>query len=329
MISNSFLLATILFLIPFLLQLFSYLKKKEKSHHLPPHPPSPPAIPIIGHLHLLKPLIHHAFRDLSNKYGPLISLRLGSARFIVVNTPTLAKEVLKTNEVAYSHRKMNIAINMVVYDDATFAFAPYGSYWKFIKKLSTTELLGNRTIGQFQPIRTQELHQFVQTLTYKSKAEESVNLTQALVKLSNNIISRMMLSMETSGTDNQAEQARTLVREVTQIFGEFNISDFIGFCKNFDIQGFKKRASDIHKRYDALLEKIISDREGSRKKTKVIEGGSENGEERLKDFLDILLDVLEEKDLEVNFTRNHIKSLILVRIYIYLLLAPLSFHFAR
>jgi hypothetical protein len=139
----------------------------------------------------------------------------------------------------------------------------------------------------------------------------------------------MMLSMETSGTDNQAEQARTLVREVTQIFGAFNISDFIGFCKNFDIQGFKKRASDIHKRYDALLEKIISDREGSRRKTKVIEGGCENGDERLKDFLDILLDVLEEKDLEVNFTRNHIKSLILVRIYIYLLPAPLSFHFAK
>ncbi|PNX92441.1 licodione synthase-like protein [Trifolium pratense] len=283
MISNSFLLATNVLLILFLLQLFSYFKRNKKSH-LPPHPPSPPSIPIIGHLHLLKPLIHHAFRDLSDQYGDLISLRLGSARFIVVNTPALAKEVLKTHELAYSHRKMNIAINMVVYNDATFAFAPYGSYWKFIKKIATTELLGNRTIGQFQPIRTQELHQFIQTLAYKSKAEERVNLTQALIKLSNNIISRMMLSIETSGTDSQAEQARALVRE---------------------------RALDIHKRYDALLEKIISDREVLRKKTKIIEGGCENGEERLKDFLDMLLDVSEEKDREVNFTRNHIKSLIL------------------
>ncbi|XP_045826512.1 cytochrome P450 93B16-like [Trifolium pratense] len=310
MISNSFLLATNVLLILFLLQLFSYFKRNKKSH-LPPHPPSPPSIPIIGHLHLLKPLIHHAFRDLSDQYGDLISLRLGSTRFIVVNTPALAKEVLKTHELAYSHRKMNIAINMVVYNDATFAFAPYGSYWKFIKKIATTELLGNRTIGQFQPIRTQELHQFIQTLAYKSKAEERVNLTQALIKLSNNIISRMMLSIETSGTDSQAEQARALVREVTQIFGEFNISDFIGIFKNFDLQGFKKRALDIHKRYDALLEKIISDREVLRKKTKIIEGGCENGEERLKDFLDMLLDVSEEKDREVNFTRNHIKSLIL------------------
>jgi hypothetical protein len=150
-------------------------------------------------------------------------------------------------------------------------------------------------------------------LANKSKAEESVNLTQALLKLSNNIISQMMLSIETSGTDSQAEQARTLVREVTQTFGEFNVSDFIGFCKKMDLQGLKKRALDIHKRYDAFLEKLICDREESRRKVKV-EGGFVD-EEKVKDFLDILLDVSEAKDCEVNFTRNHIKSLILVRIY--------------
>lgn len=303
----------ILLLFLFIFQLLSYLKRNKKLHaRLPPHPPSPPAIPIIGHLHLLKPLIHQAFRHLSDQYGPLISLRLGSSQFIIVNTPSLAKEFLKTHELTYSHRKMSIAINVVAYDDATFAFAPYGTYWKFIKKLSTTELLGNRTMAQFLPIRTQELHEFIQTLANKSKAEESVNLTQALIKLSNNIISRMMLSIDCSGTDNQAEQVRALVREVTQIFGEFNVSDFIGIFKNFDLQGFKKRALDIHKRYDALLDKIISDREELRREAKLIDGGGENGEEeRLKDFLDILLDVYSEKNCEVNFTRNHIKSLIL------------------
>nr|ABC59104.2 cytochrome P450 monooxygenase CYP93B12 [Medicago truncatula] len=313
MISHSFSLAMILLLFLFIFQLLSYLKRNKKLHaRLPPHPPSPPAIPIIGHLHLLKPLIHQAFRHLSDQYGPLISLRLGSSQFIIVNTPSLAKEFLKTHELTYSHRKMSIAINVVAYDDATFAFAPYGTYWKFIKKLSTTELLGNRTMAQFLPIRTQELHEFIQTLANKSKAEESVNLTQALIKLSNNIISRMMLSIDCSGTDNQAEQVRALVREVTQIFGEFNVSDFIGIFKNFDLQGFKKEGLGHTQKVDALLDKIISDREELRREAKLIDGGGENGEEeRLKDFLDICLDVYSEKNCEVNFTRNHIKSLIL------------------
>ncbi|OIW08605.1 hypothetical protein TanjilG_03281 [Lupinus angustifolius] len=310
MISQPLLLAFIIFLSAIFLKLLSSKRKNKSEQHLR-HPPSPFALPIVGHLHLLQPIIHQAFRDLSLKHGPLIYLKLGYARFVVASSPEVAKEILKINELTYSSRKMSTAINLVTYDNATFAFAPYDTYWKFIKKLSTTELLGNRTLAQFLPIRTREIHEFVRTLAQKSEAKERVDLTEELLKLSNNIISQMMLSIKS--TDDQSGEARALVREVTQIFGEFNVSDFIGVFKNLDLQGFRKRAMHIHKRYDALLEKIISDREESRKIQKGTkpEGGVEDGEDRLKDFLDILLDVSEDKDCEVKMTRNHIKSLIL------------------
>lgn len=319
MLSHPIILALIALLFSglFLQLLKRNTNKSSSSKHPLRYPPSPPSLPIIGHLHLLKPLVHQAFKDLSDQYGPLLYLKIGSVRFAIASTPSLAKEFLKINELTYSYRQMNIAINMVAYDDATFAFASYDTYWKFIKKLSTTELLGNRTLGGFLPIRTRELHEFIQTLAEKSKARESVNLTESLLKLSNNIISQMMLSIKSSGTNSQAEEARALVREVTKIFGEFNISDFIGFLKVLDLQGFKRRAMQIHKRYDALLEKVISDREESRRKIKVMNKGKEareGGEEKVKDFLDILLDVSEKKDCEVKLTRANIKSLILVSI---------------
>ncbi|ESW04112.1 hypothetical protein PHAVU_011G068100 [Phaseolus vulgaris] len=307
MISESLLSVLIFFLSAYLFKLLFERRRKPTAHFKPP--PSPPALPIIGHLHLLKPLIHQSFRELCLRYGPLLYLRIGSVKFIVTSTPSLAKEFLKNNELTYSSRKMNMAIDMVTYHNATFAFAPYDTYWKFMKKLSTTDLLGSKSLMQFLPIRTKLVHEFVQTLFQKSKAKESVNLTESLLRLSNNVISEMMLSIRSSGSDSQAEQARELVREVTQIFGEFNVSDFVGFCKNLDLQGFKKRALDIHKRYDSLLEKIISDREELRRESKV--EGCEEGEEKVKDFLDMLLDILEQKELEVEVTRNHVKSLIL------------------
>ena len=128
----------------------------------------------------------------------------------------------------------------------------------------------------------------------------------------------MMLSMRCSGTGSQADGVRTLVREVTEIFGEFNVSDIIWFCKNLDLRGFRKRFEDIHRRYDALLERIIRDREEERKNKKERKNESDKGDndddDEVKDFLDTMLDVLEDDHSEMQLTRNHIKALILVSI---------------
>ncbi|KAJ9188948.1 hypothetical protein P3X46_000297 [Hevea brasiliensis] len=285
-----------------ILLFLAFFTRKQWHHQLPP---SPMALPIIGHLHLLGPLIHHSFRDISSRYGPLIYLRLGSVSVVVASTPELAKELLKTHELTFSSRKHSIAIDRLTYN-SSFAFASYGPYWKFIKKISTFELLGNRMLNQFLPIRKQELHHFLGVFYSKSKVGESVNITQELIKLSNNIISQMMLSMRSSDTNGESEIARTVVREVTQIFGEFNVSDFIWFCKNIDFQGFRKRIEDIYNKYDGLLEKLITSREQLRKKNRSNEVVHE-----AKDFLDIMLDVMEDKNAEIRLTRNHIKALFL------------------
>lgn len=172
--------------------------------------------------------------------------------------------------------------------------------------MCTYELLGARNLSHFQPIRTLEVKTFLEILIQKGKSGESFNVTEELVKLTSNVISHMMLSIRCSGTDGEAEAARTVIREVTQIFGEFDVADIIWFCKNFDLQGIKKRSEDIQRRYDALLEKIITDREKQRRS----QGGAAA---EARDFLDMFLDIMESGNSEVKFTREHLKALILVR----------------
>ncbi|KAL6184596.1 hypothetical protein ACLB2K_045997 [Fragaria x ananassa] len=59
----------------FLVLIFLITRHFRVNHLLPP---SPFALPIIGHFHLLSPLIHRSFHDLSLRLGPVYSLRLGS-----------------------------------------------------------------------------------------------------------------------------------------------------------------------------------------------------------------------------------------------------------
>lgn len=66
-------------------------------------------------------------------------------------------------------------------------------------------------------------------------------------------------------------------------------------------------------RYDALLEKIIIDREELRRKKRVQGAEEGGGKEDVKDFLDMMLDIYEDENSEMKLTREHIKALVLVR----------------
>ncbi|KAL6195407.1 hypothetical protein ACLB2K_031026 [Fragaria x ananassa] len=54
--------------------------------------------------HLLSPHIHRSFHDLSLRFGPIFTLRLGSVPCIVVMSPELAKEFLKTLMLSFINR---------------------------------------------------------------------------------------------------------------------------------------------------------------------------------------------------------------------------------
>uniref|UniRef100_A0A251TIE5 Putative cytochrome P450 n=1 Tax=Helianthus annuus TaxID=4232 RepID=A0A251TIE5_HELAN len=60
--------------------------KLRKSSHLKSHlPPTPFCLPIIGHLRLLGPIPHQALHKLSNRYGPVFQIFLGSTPCVVAS----------------------------------------------------------------------------------------------------------------------------------------------------------------------------------------------------------------------------------------------------
>ncbi|KAK9123051.1 hypothetical protein Sjap_012653 [Stephania japonica] len=92
--------------------------------------------------------------------------------------------------------------------------------------------------------------------------------------------------------------------------GKFNLSDYIWFCRNLNLQGFRKRFEVAHAKYDRMIEKIIKEHEEDRKSRKDGMGCDGSGCEA-KDILHILLDTSEDDDAEMKLTRENIKTFIL------------------
>ncbi|PIA38197.1 hypothetical protein AQUCO_02800099v1, partial [Aquilegia coerulea] len=271
-------------------------------------PPSPLALPIIGHLHLIAPIPHQQLHKLSNKYGPLIHVLIGSIPCVVAGTAeTAKKEFLKNHELTFSDRPFIAASDYITYGSAVLTFASYGPLYRFRRKICTSELLNGRTLDQLYSVRHEEIRRFLRMMLHKSDTEVTVNVSSELLKLMTNLISRMMMSKSwSSESEIETEEIIILLHEVEELSAMLDLSDCIWFCRHLDLQGVMKRSKNVHLKLDAFLEKIIKEQEEIRtKRNDKIEGG------HVKHLLDILLDVAENNSAEFKLTRENIKAVIL------------------
>lgn len=132
----------------FIIFLFKYhLKRKRESNR--DLPPGPFPWPIIGNLHMLGELPHRALKDLADKYGPIMFLRLCSVPTVVVSSPEMAKLFLKTHDLVFASRPATAAGKYLLYGCKDLGFAPYGDYWRQMRKICVLELLTARRIESF------------------------------------------------------------------------------------------------------------------------------------------------------------------------------------
>ncbi|KAL2495613.1 Cytochrome [Forsythia ovata] len=94
-------------------------------------PPGPWKLPLIGSLHHLavaglEP--HHVLTNLATKYGPIMHLQLGEISAVIISAPRVAKEVLKTHDLAFASRPKLLSPEIITYNCVDIAFAPYGGY---------------------------------------------------------------------------------------------------------------------------------------------------------------------------------------------------------
>ncbi|KAL5975993.1 hypothetical protein ACLOJK_020323 [Asimina triloba] len=280
-------------------------------------PPSPMALLLLGHLHLLGPLLHQSLHALANRYGPIIHLRLGSlGDTVVVSSPALAKEFLKSHDFAFASRLRLVGQEEYLggEDAISFTFLPMGTRWKFLKKVLMTQLLSAKKLDKTAGIRQQEMQLFLGSLLEKSRGGECADLEEMLAALTHRIICRTTMGMRSTseGKQEEAEELKKLMQEHIELAGKLNMVHLLmGGIGKLDLFGYGRRLKKANERYMEMVEKIIEEREREMQlETQVdgLDGGSEEEDEYL---VDILLKISEDEESKSKLTRHNIKTFLL------------------
>ncbi|KAM7495634.1 hypothetical protein LguiB_030243 [Lonicera macranthoides] len=291
-------------LFPFLLFLFiltKFVKSSKAKRATKNLPPGPRQLPLIGNMHqLLGSLTHHILRDLANKHGPLMFLRIGAVPTIVLSSPEIAEEVLKTHGINFAGRPYVLASRIISYNSINIAFSPYGDYWRQLRRICTIELLSTRRVQSFRSIREEEVLNLVKEIS--SNKGSKFNLSKAIFSLTFCITSRAAF-----GKKNKDQEAfALLVDQAFKALGGFSIADMYPTAKLLHVvTGVRPSLEKIQRKLDEILENIVVDHREKKVTTESREG------ELDEDLVDVLLRLQKQGGLEFPVTHDCIKAVIL------------------
>ncbi|XP_017214929.1 cytochrome P450 71B34 [Daucus carota subsp. sativus] len=285
------------------------LLPKESDHNLAP---SPPMLPFLGNIHQIGKLPHYSMYKLAQKYGPIMHLKLGAVRALVISSPEMAKEVLKVHDIECCTRAESYGTRKFSYNQKDISFCGYGDYWREMRKLAVIELFTVKRVRSFEDARGKGLTKMVDII-----AKEAADPGRKAIQINERIFSltKKFICDVAFGTSYEVEKLkdseieRTFI-EANAMFSSFWASDFFpSFGWIIDtLTGVQRKLDKSFDEFDQFYEAVINEHlDPNRPK-------SEH-----EDITDGLIAMSKDPTCPVRLTKDHIKA-----VFMDLFLAPID-----
>lgn len=294
----------LLLLLLFLLALpliFSLVPRRSKIEqiHLPP---GPKGLPLIGNLHKFDPSKPHIYFDkLAKIYGPILSLRFGSAPAVVVQSAKIAKEVLQTQDLNFCYRPSLLGNQRLSYNGLDIAFAHSLEYFREVKKTCVVHLLSSKRVESFSLFRQDEVFRMINKVSTICSSSEIVNLSDLLMNFASSNICRTAFGKRYDDEGSQRSKFHGLLNDAQAMITAFFFADYFPSIGWLDkLTGQSSRLEKTFKDLDAFYDEIINDHLDPNMP-----------EKEHADLIDVLLHLREERAFSFELTVDHIKAILM------------------
>ncbi|GAV65136.1 p450 domain-containing protein [Cephalotus follicularis] len=259
------------------------------------------AWPIIGHLHLLKGQnpAHQILAAMADTHGPIITIRLGMKRALVVSSWEGVKDCFRDNDTVFLNRPLSATLKHMGYNGALFGFGPAGPYWHAMRKAAILHILSSRQLELLKHVRASEVDIGIKDLYSMCSGSNKtlVDMGQWFYLVNMNTIFRMVASKRFSGNDRESQRCGRAIQEFFHLSGAFVISDVIPYTEWLDLQGHVRSMKRIAKELDYFLSTWLEQHLQERRDGKVNED---------RDFIHVMLSMLANEDSMYGHKSEHI-----------------------
>ncbi|XP_076897459.1 parthenolide synthase-like [Bidens hawaiensis] len=271
-----------------ILCIFMYISLRSNNSSKTKLPPSPPKLPIIGNVHqLLAKHRHEALWDLSKQYGPVMQIHIGSKPFLIISSPAMAKEIMKTQDHIFCSRAHFQATKRLTYNYTDVAFSPHSDHWREMRKLLVTEFLGPKRAKLANHVLAKEIGSIIRSLSLNPPNTE-VNLNDMFLEIVKQKVCKVAFGKNYRDQVLKGPSLGVMLDETVELLNG-SIGDAFPWLGYFidQFSGWNRRLDDGFRNINAYIETIIDDH---------LKENVEDISEEDKDFVHSILEMSSQKD---------------------------------
>lgn len=218
--------------------------------------PGPRGFPFIGSMNLMSGLAHRKIAAMAEacQAKRLMSLSVGETRVIVTCNPDVAKEIL--NSSVFADRPVKESAYRLMFNRAV-GFAPYGVYWRTLRKIAAAHLFCPKQILASQAQRSQIATEMVAMFQLGGRDIIRVRDALKLASLNNMMCSVFGRKYNLDCSNSETEELGKLVNEGYDLLGLLNWSDHLPWLAELDPQKIRLRCSQLVPKVNKFVSRII------------------------------------------------------------------------